>query len=127
VTNGNKRPTEQEPDYDLRLGIIIRGLRKNEGLTQQHIAKLVGVSQACISMIESGKRHAKGQRVNLQVYQRIAFVFDRVLSELISLAENIPEPEVAINELDTLIRRLASKQAEERTGARSEWHEDKAQ
>jgi transcriptional regulator with XRE-family HTH domain len=63
---------------DLRLGAVIRAVRKRRGLCQLDLARLAGVSHATVSLVERG--HC--ERLSLQTVRRIASAVD-VRAELV--------------------------------------------
>ncbi|MGQ9687932.1 MAG: helix-turn-helix domain-containing protein [Desulfobaccales bacterium] len=46
----------EEAFPDMQLGDILRGARQREGLTQAHLAALIGAKPSHISEMEKGKR-----------------------------------------------------------------------
>ncbi len=70
-----------------QVGDIVFQLRMKRGLTQQALARLVGVPQPNLSNIEKGK-----QDVTVGTLQRIAAVLGCSLTEFFSAVEQKPEP-----------------------------------
>jgi transcriptional regulator with XRE-family HTH domain len=96
------------PDLDLRLGVAIKRMRQNKGMTQCELAENAQVTQACISLLENGQRYGNNTRVNLKILQRISLTLGRKLSSLIRLAEDSRGPEDAIAELEAYIKKKQS-------------------
>ncbi len=75
-----------EKNIQVTVAKIVRGLRREHGMTQQQLAERAGISQTYISLIESGRRS-----VNLRRLQSMARALGYELSELIKLAEQKKE------------------------------------
>ncbi|MFO0877461.1 MAG: helix-turn-helix transcriptional regulator [Gemmataceae bacterium] len=75
----------------MRFGERIRGLRTEKGLSQRGLSRLVGVSFAYISKIESGKLDF-GDYPSAALIGRLAQALGADEDELMLLAEKIPEP-----------------------------------
>lgn len=59
VKSGNHTVEEVFPELAVnRTGVLIRGYRTREGLTQKQLAELTGIPQRHISELEHGKRQA---------------------------------------------------------------------
>ncbi len=96
------------PNLVWRIGVAVSELRRRQGLTQAELGSKVRLTQAAISMIESGQRT---RRVNLNDLQRLACALGyNKLSKLIKLAEEVPEPQVAIRQAEAFLRRVRRKQ-----------------
>jgi len=52
-------------------GMAVRGFRNRDGLTQEDLAKRLGIAQTRVSEYESGKR-----RISLKVAKRLSEIFD---------------------------------------------------
>lgn len=70
-----------------KLGIVIKLLRTEASYTQLEVAQKSGITWRYLSDIEHGKRS-----VSIDVYARIASVFNLKLSQLISKAEAFEIP-----------------------------------
>ena len=57
--------------------VIIAQKRKEKGLTQEQLAKAVGVSRGMIAMVERGTK-----QVNLRLAKRLAEVFECTVDDL---------------------------------------------
>lgn len=57
--------------------VIIAQKRKEKGLTQEELAKAVGVSRGMIAMVERGTK-----QVNLRLAKRLAEVFECTVDDL---------------------------------------------
>lgn len=91
-------------DLDLRLGIAIKRLRENKGLTQSELAAKADVTQACISLTENEHRNQGNTRVNLKMLQRIAQALSQGrLSDLIRFAESVPSPKDVVAKVEEFI------------------------
>ncbi|RJP18555.1 MAG: XRE family transcriptional regulator [Candidatus Omnitrophota bacterium] len=98
-----KKPKQDQPDINRRIGIAVRDLRNLHGITQVQLAKEACIAQSMVSMIENGRRNAC---VNLNALQRIARVLKQnSLSEFIALAENVPTADAVILETEVMIKR----------------------
>ncbi len=62
-----------------RFGTVIRKLRDGLGMTQRDLAKIVGVSGAYITMLETGKR----KNPSFVILRRLARVLEVELWELL--------------------------------------------
>ncbi len=101
--NVNKSP----PNLNLRLGITIKRLRQSCEMTQEQLSKKANVSQAFLSLMENGYRYGDNTRVNLNTLQRIAIVLGcSSLSAFIRFAEDVPEPEELIADIEKLIKKI---------------------
>lgn len=63
-------------------GLTLKQLRENAGLTQEDLGKLIGVTQHCISQIESG-----GRRGAVKTMKKIADVLGVTVTDLRTGAE----------------------------------------
>ncbi|MDO4290810.1 MAG: helix-turn-helix transcriptional regulator [Eggerthellaceae bacterium] len=61
------------------IGRAIRDLRKENGLTQEKLALMVGVERSYLAKLEAGKRNA-----SIDVLEKIADGFDLTLAEFFS-------------------------------------------
>lgn len=57
--------------------IIIAQKRKEKGMTQEELAKAVGVSRGMIAMVERGTK-----QVNLRLAKKLAEIFDCTVDDL---------------------------------------------
>lgn len=80
--------TQNTPPDDLRLGERLRALRERAGLSQRALAKKAGVTNATISLVESGKTNP-----SVGALRRILDGIPVSLSEFFAYE---PEPERAI-------------------------------
>ena len=64
------------------IGVIIRSLREERGLTQEVLSGLAGIARTHLSMIETGTKQA-----NLETIWKIANALEMLPSELISKVE----------------------------------------
>ena len=85
-TQGRKAANRAEGDeapFDLqrRIGLVIRRLRENLGLTQNELAETCNITQASVSQIERGKRIN-----NLNTLVRISDALEISLARVIELA-----------------------------------------
>ena len=95
---------EPQPDLNLRIGIAVKRIRKQEGINQVALAKQVNVTQAYISQIENGKANL---RININTLQAIAIALGLgTLSKLIERAEQVPPLKDAIKNAEALIAEL---------------------
>lgn len=62
-----------------KLGAVLKALREGKGLTQATLAKKAGVTEAYVSMIESGERKAP----SLPVLRRLATALGVPVTELL--------------------------------------------
>lgn len=74
--------TEDAP-LDYFLGCLVKILRTAKGLSQAELANRLGVSQAFISAVESGKRHLGTEHL-----APLAREFGYKVSEIVSFAED---------------------------------------
>lgn len=103
-----KRNAENLPsDLHRSIGIVVRELRKQRGLRQSDLAVTVGITQAAISLLESGQKRLSGQNrgcMNLNTLQQIAVELgQKKLSKLIALAEDVPPLERAMKEAQQFV------------------------
>jgi transcriptional regulator with XRE-family HTH domain len=63
-------------------GLTLKQLRENAGLTQEGLGKLTGVTQHCISQIESG-----GRRGSVRTMKKIADALGVTVTDLRTSAE----------------------------------------
>ena len=82
------------------IGEFISKLRKEKGLTQQELAKLLNVTDRAISNYETGRRIP-----DISLYKPICDVFDITVSELIN-GERINEDKLLISSNNTIINTL---------------------
>ena len=74
-------------DYNTKaVGIVIRRLRKEKGLSQEVFSGLAGIARSHLSMIESGDKKA-----NFETIWKIANAFNIPPHELIRLIEEVSE------------------------------------
>ena len=59
--------TIEEVFPDAHPGKIVRGFRVREDITQEELAHRLGISQACVSEIESGKRPISHDMANYAI------------------------------------------------------------
>lgn len=57
--------------------VIIAQKRKEKGMTQEELAKAVGVSRGMIAMVERGTK-----QVNLRLAKKLAEIFDCTVDDL---------------------------------------------
>ena len=57
--------------------VIIAQKRKEKGMTQEQLAKAVGVSRGMIAMVERGTK-----QVNLRLAKKLAEIFDCTVDDL---------------------------------------------
>ena len=69
-------------DWWRQVGPRIRRLREERGLSQLHLARLVGITQASVSNYEAGKRH-----VTASLAHRFASALEVPLGELLDLPD----------------------------------------
>lgn len=62
-----------------RLGVMLKRVRESRGLTQEQLARKVGVSDAYISMLESGAK----QNPSLPLLKRLAKALKVKVGELL--------------------------------------------
>ncbi len=96
-------PYDTLPNSDLRLDIVIRRLRQFLGMTQSQLAEKAQVSQAFISLVETGHRYRNGIRVDLRKLQRVALALGYWLSDLIAIAEGVPSVDITIAAVEALM------------------------
>lgn len=78
-----------EPNFPLRLGVIIHRWRKDKEMKQTELAEATGVDQSYISKLEKG---IINDGVNLAKMYRIVSALDKKLSDLFRIAESeLPE------------------------------------
>jgi len=70
-------------NLDAKIGIVIRDLRLSRGWTQADLAAKAGVTQAAISLIETGRRGK-----TLSSLQSIALALGQRLGDLVNFAES---------------------------------------
>ena len=75
----------------MRFGQRIRELRKDKGLGQRALGKLVGVSFTYISKVENHQLDF-GECPSEELIRKLAKALDTDEDELLLLAEKIPEP-----------------------------------
>lgn len=81
----------------MTIGEHIRELRKNNGLSQPNLAKLLGISNAAISRLETNTR-----KPSLQVSRRLADIFQRPVHEFLAETDILSRQIVSLlSELDT--------------------------
>lgn len=74
-------------DYNTKaVGIVIRRLRKEKGLSQEVFSGLAGIARSHLSMIESGDKKA-----NFETIWKIANAFNIPPHELVRLIEEVSE------------------------------------
>lgn len=65
------------------VGKVIRGLRKQKGMTQELLSGFAGIARSHLSMIENGTKQP-----NFETIWRIAIALDMKPSELVAQIEN---------------------------------------
>lgn len=93
-------------DWDLqrRLGVTVESSRlayPSGTLSQGELARKVGISQAALSQIESGRR------MDISTLNRVAGALGMRLSELIREAEETGDAKATIREAERFARRYA--------------------
>lgn len=74
-------------DYNSKaVGIVIRRLRKEKGLSQEVFSGLAGIARSHLSMIESGDKKA-----NFETLWKIANAFNIPPHELVRMIEEVSE------------------------------------
>jgi DNA-binding XRE family transcriptional regulator len=69
--DGDALYTFEEVFPEIHLGMAVRGFRNRDGMTQEELAKRLGVAQTRVSELESGKR-----RISIAMAKRLSVVFD---------------------------------------------------
>lgn len=88
----NHAPDDTEPEsvvpgLDEAIGLALRRLRGHMGMSQVELAQSANVSQAWVSLIETGQRN---KRPSLAILQRVALALEvTTLSEFIKCAEDM--------------------------------------
>jgi len=108
---------------NINVGPVIKSHRQNQGWSQEHLAKEVGLSRAYVSLLEQGKRTA-----SLSALQKIAALFGKEPGELLAsigveneklelalLLKDITENEntTHLKELVTFARKLAHERQQQ--------------
>ncbi len=76
-------------EWDIKRGSHLKILRMRKGLTQEYVAKKIGVNVASMQNWESGKICPSG------IYQKpLAFLYSATIDELLSGEDAIEPPEV---------------------------------
>ena len=81
VTGGSLPAEEIFPDLkdpEKRVGVIFRGIRFKNNLTQDEVAKRLGIDQSDVSKIESGKRPI-GKALAKKIEEEFAIDYRRFL------------------------------------------------
>ena len=74
-------------DYNPKaVGIVIRRMRKEKGLSQEVFSGLAGIARSHLSMIESGDKKA-----NFETLWKIANAFNIPPHELVRIIEEVSE------------------------------------
>lgn len=91
------------------IGIIIKKIREEKGLTQQQIAELIHMHRSNYSKVESGERDLSIEAVNI-----VAKYFDMTIDQLINFNGNLPQEitieDKALIEQVKLIQELDSEE-----------------
>ena len=85
----------------MAVGERIKELREQMGVSQNKLAKLAGMSQAAISIIESGKKSP-----TVDTLGRIAQAIGCTVSDLTGM-DDLPQPDPPPSEIDSAIASLA--------------------
>ncbi len=64
----------------VRIGLSIRALRRRRGLSQERLARLVGVSRSTVARIERGREGPRGAPNGPGVLDLLELAFDRFLA-----------------------------------------------
>ena len=78
-------------DHQMHFGAKVKSLRKSKNLTQRQLSMLLGVSFTYISKVENEKLHF-GDFPSEKFIHKLACVLDGDESELLLLADKVPEP-----------------------------------
>ena len=68
------------------VGVVVRTLRKQKGLSQEVLSGLAGIARTHLSMIETGSKQA-----NFETIWRIALALDMRPSEFVRLIEDLSD------------------------------------
>lgn len=68
------------------VGVVVRTLRKQKGLSQEVLSGLAGIARTHLSMIETGSKQA-----NFETIWRIALALDMRPSEFVRLIEDMSD------------------------------------
>ena len=72
------------------IGIKLQEARKKSGLTQAHVAKLIGINKAQLSYYETAKRE-----INLNILEKLANIYAYKIDYFVTDNE-VKEPEIQI-------------------------------
>jgi len=89
--NLNENQPEGIERLFVRVGLTIRRLRGEAGLTQSALAAACGVAQPTISLLEAGER---GKQANLDTLTRMSQTMGLTLSEFFAEVEGADETTV---------------------------------
>ncbi len=84
-------------DINKKVGLKIRDIRKEKGISQLELANKIGVSQAYITYLENGQRN-----IDLKMLEKIAKALDVSIEELMNIKN------IELNE-DALLKHLLYK------------------
>src|ERR1035437_5467603 len=102
-------PKSPMPDINMRIGVLVRVLREEQGLTQKDLAEMVSLTPGSISHIETMTR---GRQVKLDTLQNIARAVGlSSLSEMIARAEQVGIPSAVAKEAEAYLTKLKRKLA----------------
>jgi len=79
-------------DLGLRVGVAVRRYRERAGLTQKDLARKALVTQAEVSLIESG------DRCSLRTLDEVSRALNTRLSDIIRFAEDVPDAATVVAE-----------------------------
>ena len=86
----------------MKIGELIKAYRETNNLSQRQFAKIVGVSNGYISMLEDGRNGSTGEPItpNITTFKKIASGMNLTLNELMYKIEDTP---VNVSDTDTSI------------------------
>lgn len=70
----------------MTVGLNIKKIREEKGLTQQHIAALIHMHRSNYSKIESGQREISVEALNI-----VAHYFDMTIDQIINFESGVPK------------------------------------
>jgi transcriptional regulator with XRE-family HTH domain len=105
----NRKQVDTSDSERTRLAERLRLAREYLTLSQDEVAKAVGIPRAAISLIESGQR-----RVDVLELKKFAVVYDRPISYFTGEEQNSRMPE-EVEHLARAVKKLSSKDREELT------------
>jgi transcriptional regulator with XRE-family HTH domain len=95
----------QEKRYMVELGLRLRSLREERGLTQQALARAAGIATDMVSRLENGHYSSPGLRTLLRIADGMGLPVSTLLPELQAVPHSTPEGALR-GRLSTLVQRI---------------------